>query len=217
MAAETRRLAAGSTQCQPVTRMMTPATTTPAETAASATRWRKAPRTFASDFRAHEQEGRSRVHRDADRGRNDDDAATRVRLFAEPLDRLQAERAHGDEEEDRIGERREDRRAPEAVRAAPRGLPLREPRSAPREREAEHVGEVVPGVRDERDRSRDEPGDDLHDHERHVERDPDRERAPRVRGTVRVVVSMVMAHAALRSAPRRAPGASRADRRVLEA
>jgi hypothetical protein len=47
----TTRLVSGSSQSQPVSRMTAAATTTPADTAASATMCRKAPRILRSPFR----------------------------------------------------------------------------------------------------------------------------------------------------------------------
>ena len=51
MMAQITKLMAGSIQFQPVNRMAQPASTTPAETAASAAMWRKAPRMLMSVLR----------------------------------------------------------------------------------------------------------------------------------------------------------------------
>ncbi len=55
MIAAMTRLVAGSSQVQPVARMTSPATTTPADTTASDSMWAKAARTLRSPPRANSQ------------------------------------------------------------------------------------------------------------------------------------------------------------------
>ena len=72
---------------------------------------------------------------------------------AEAPDRLPSDLAGDDQQDQRVGERREDRARPEPIgEPAARAAPA-EQRRAPRQAEPQHVAEIVPGIGQERERA----------------------------------------------------------------
>ena len=100
----------------------------------------------------------------------------RRRRVEEPADRLGADGPDGDEKEQRVDQRRQDRRLFEPVGEASRWRHLRKPAAAPGDDEPEHVRHVVTGIGNQRDRSGAESGNRLDDDETEIEQDSDRER-----------------------------------------
>ena len=71
---------------------------------------------------------------------------------AEPLHRLEHDRAERDEQQQRVGERGEDRRSLQPISEALGRRAPRQRRAAPGDREPEHVGQIVPRIGEQGDR-----------------------------------------------------------------
>ena len=84
----------------------------------------------------------------------------------QPADRLGADRADRDQQEQGVDQRREDRRFLQAVGEARRRGALRHHRAGPGDDQAEHVGQIVPGVGEQGHRVGEEAEDGLDDDER---------------------------------------------------
>ena len=140
-----------------------------------------------------EQPGGDAVDRDADRGDDHDGSSRDGGGVGEAKDRLPRDRPDGQEQEDRVEQGGEDRRAAQAVsEAGGRRAPDEDARE-PGRREAEHVAEIVPGVGEQRDRAGREAIDRLDRDEGQVQRDADGEGGAEVGRPVRVGVGMVVA------------------------
>ena len=135
----------------------------------------------------HEPQRGADVDGDADQRDGHDDPGADGRRIAQAVDCLERDRADGDEQNRRVGQRGEDREAPQSVRT-PRGRAgLGQQRARPGQHEPEHVAEIVSGIGCERQRVRANSKHDLGDDEREVEADADRE------GVVVARRAMVMA------------------------
>ena len=123
-----------------------------------------------------------------------------------PVDRLDDDGAHGDEEDPRVRDGGEDGEPTHAVGAARRRLAAGEDGAGPGQDQGEDVAEVVACVGDEREGVGADAESQLGDDERHVEPDPDGERAIEARRpmdvsaramsmdvSMRIVVRMVVA------------------------
>ena len=131
--------------------MTKPATTTPADTAASAIICMKAPRMFRSPLRPEaNSQAVATIDDDADGG-NDHDRATGHRFgMKQSQDRLPGDRTHRDKQEHGVEQRGEDRRTAQAVGIAGRRRPLDQNAGDPGNDQAQHIGEVVTRVRQQR-------------------------------------------------------------------
>ena len=107
-------------------------------------------------------------------------------------DGLGADRSDGDQQEQGVDQRGEDRRFLQAVgEARRRGAPGHH-RAGPGDDQPEHVRQIVAGVGQQRHRIGEEAEDRFGDHEPEVERDADREGAAEVCRRVRVAVIVVV-------------------------
>ena len=132
------------------------------------------------------------VHEDADRGHDHHGlAGDRCRL-TEALDRLPGDGADRDEQEHRVEQGREDRRALHPVSVARARGTLGQRHGDPGHHEAEHVREIVAGIGQQGDRVREYPVGRLDGDEADVQGDADGERLPEARRGVRVSRSMRM-------------------------
>ena len=141
---------------------------------------------------AREQQRRGEVDQDAHRRDDHHRHAGNGMRIGEPLRRFERDRAHRDEQQQRVGERRQDRGAAQAIGEALAGRTLGELGPAPGDQQAEHVGKIVPRIGEQGDRSRPHPGTPLHRDKGKVEQRADREGAAEVPGRVRVRVGMMM-------------------------
>ena len=132
------------------------------------------------------------VHRDSDGGDDHHGAALRVRRMEQPSNGLRADGADGDQQEQRIGQRREDRRFLQSVSEARGWRPPRHDRAGPSDDQAEDVGKIMPGVGQQRHGIGDEAVDRFDDDEAKVQSDSDRERAAEVRRRMVVPMSVSM-------------------------
>ena len=111
-------------------------------------------------------------------------------------DRLGANRADRDEQEQRIGERREDRSLLQTISEPGRRRAPGHHRSRPGNNEPEHIRQIVAGVGQQRHRVGEEAVDCLDRKKAEVERDSDGERsaeiARRMRMAVRVYVGVAV-------------------------
>jgi len=98
------------------------------------------------------QPGRAEVDRDAEGGDHHHRQPGDLGWGAEAADRLPAERAGERDQQQRIGQRREQGGPAPAVGMARGGRAPGEDRGPPRQRQPEHVAEVVHGVRQQRQR-----------------------------------------------------------------
>ena len=175
------RLVTGSIHRSPVSRISTPATTTPTETSASAAMCRKAPRMLMSCLRPRMNiSAVARVDDDADPGNHDHRHALDRRGVEQPVDRLEQDRAERHQQQPGVGQRGEDRARLVAVGEARVRRSRGHVGCAPGDQQAEHVRQVVPRIGDQRHRARQQPERRLDQHERRVEQHPDRERAAEV-------------------------------------
>ena len=99
----------------------------------------------------------------------EDERALDVRRVDDPRDRLDADDAGEDEQQDAVDLRAEDLAALEAERERALRRALGEPERDDRQADRAGVGEHVRGVRDQRQRVRDDADDDLDDHEAEVD------------------------------------------------
>ena len=147
MTAAISRLTTGSSQVQPNHSARPPATTTPAETSASAAMCRKAPRMLRSVSRAaHEQQRGGGVDDDADAGHHHDGDALDGLRRLQAVHGLPGQRAHRHQQQQRVDEGRQDAGALPAVGVARVGPQSAGQRAAPGQHQADHVAEVVAGV-----------------------------------------------------------------------
>jgi hypothetical protein len=108
---------------------------------------------------------------------------------------IAADHAHRDEQQHRVGHRREDGPAAHAVGATHGRRPAREHGGSPREQQPEHVAQVVRRVRDQGHRVRQHPEHRLDHHEAEVEPYADAEgrAGDRHRVVVTTVVFLIVA------------------------
>ncbi len=143
------------------------------------------------------------------RGREiDDDADPRDDHHRRPLDhRRIADAAHGfpgdradcDQQQQRVGKRRQDRGGAQAIGEALRRRSLGQCCACPSDQQAEDIRQIVARVREQRHRVVKDARRALDDDEGDVERDPDRKGTPEILGGVcmavaamRVVVGMMV-------------------------
>ncbi len=144
---------AGSSQLQPSHYMPAPATTAASDTAASAIRCRKAPRRLRScSWPPRTSHAAPRLttipmHRHRHHRQGGD-----FRRSGEAAHRLPRQCAGEGHQQQRIGQRREQRRASPAIRVAIGRCAAGEDRCTPGQPQAEHVAEVVQRVRKQRQR-----------------------------------------------------------------
>ena len=181
MIATMTRLLIGSSNDQPVRRMTKPATTTPAETAASAAMWRKAPRILRSRFRppANIQAVTPLTMTPA--------AATQIIVrpttgagSRNAADRFRGDRADADEQKNGVEKRGEDGGAAQAVGEALGRAAALEIGRRPSDQQSHHVAEIVAGIGEERERMAEQSEDHFRDDEAGVEQHADREGASEI-------------------------------------
>ena len=137
---------------------------------------------------AGEQQRGGAVDDDADPGDDDHDQPGTGCGIEQPVDRLDQDRARGDQQQPGVGQRGEHRAGLVAVGEARVGRPRGHHRGAPGDQQAEHVRQVVPGVGEQRHRARQQAERRLDQHEGRIEHDADGERVAEIgrsRGRVR--------------------------------
>ena len=150
----------------------------------------------------HQQRQRDRVGDQADQAEDHGRAARGVGRLDEPRDRLEQDVAAHPEQQQAVGERREDLGAGVPEGAVASGRAVGEVDGEQRHREAEAVRRHVCRVRDERQRVREQTADDLHDHHGQCDAECDAQPSPvgggrgagRRRSAVRVSVVVPSPH-----------------------
>ena len=140
-----------------------------------------------------EEEQRRRAVDDDRRRRHGDHPLGGDRFRSrQAADGLRGDGSGGDEQENTVGQRRDERQLSKSVRAPPRRRALGQNGRAARERQPEDVAHVVASVGEERHRMRRESEDRFGDDHAEVEKDPHEKREPRIGHVpVRVVAVVV--------------------------
>ena len=126
---------------------------------------------------AREHPGGERVHGDADARDHRHGKPGGGGGIGEALRSLEHDRAECDQQQQRVGQRGEDRRALQPVGVALGRCGARKHRAAPGDDETEHVAQIVARVGEQRDRVDPQADDRLDDDEHDIEADADPERA----------------------------------------
>ncbi len=125
-----------------------PDSMTPSDTTASAAICRNAPRTLRSDLLPDMKSSAvNPVDQNSDSRDPGHDARMNRLRGAQAIERFQPDGAHRDEQKNRICERRENRRALQAVGITASGGTFGQDRGDPCQHEAKHVAEIVAGIR----------------------------------------------------------------------
>ena len=124
---------------------------------------------------AEKQEGAKAVDDYSELGDGTDCLALDRGGMLQPQDRIPSDRAHGDEENDSVGQGSEDRGAAETISVFTSGPGLDQAAGPPGQNQAEHIREIMSGIRDQSEGVGGQSEDELDHNEGAVERDADGE------------------------------------------
>ena len=141
----------------------------------------------------HEHHRGGGIDADADQ-RHHDDRRLHDRLgLAQPLDGLPGDAAYGHQQQERVGERGQDRGPPEPVGAPFGGTALGQGRRAPGHYQAEHVAEIVAGIGHERSRIGGQTPAEFNEDKNQIGDDSNEQNFPAVgQGMVMMIVMIVV-------------------------
>lgn len=138
------------------------------------------------------ENGRAGVDENADGGHRHHGSRRHGLRVRQALDRLPAQAADGQQQQDRVEQRRQNGRTAQAIGEPGARRPLAEVVGEPGDGEAKHIAEIVPGVRKQGHRVCEIAIERLDAHEPGVEGDADQEGAPEIGGGVGMAVAVRM-------------------------